>query len=192
LLKYWRLSGYFFAKKIGGKEMDYFIKLPDGTKVPVNEGVYRAYKRPQWREMKYLKKKIKRPQVSYDQLVRSGFPIEQYYIPEPSAEELAGDVIMLDKLRAALEQLAEEERALMRALYYEYKTEREYAKSIGVSKTTVLLRRRKILAKLRKLVGGQNWQWNNQVVITSESLFRITAHFVAITGKRAMATKLIV
>ena len=37
---------------------DYNIKLPDGMLVPVSEEVYRAYKRPQWREAK--KKKLKR------------------------------------------------------------------------------------------------------------------------------------
>ena len=31
---------------------EYNIKLPDGAIVPVTEEVYRAYKRPQWREAK--------------------------------------------------------------------------------------------------------------------------------------------
>ena len=34
---------------------EYNIKLPDGTIVPVTEEVYRAYKRPQWREAKQKK-----------------------------------------------------------------------------------------------------------------------------------------
>ena len=31
---------------------EYYITMKDGTKVPVTEEVYRAYKRPAWREHK--------------------------------------------------------------------------------------------------------------------------------------------
>lgn len=36
---------------------EYKIKLPEGSLVAVSEEVYRAYKRPQWREAKQRNKK---------------------------------------------------------------------------------------------------------------------------------------
>ncbi len=140
----------------------YHIKLKDGTLVPVSEEVYRAYKRPQWREMKRIKKKKSKKEsmklpLSYDQLVESEYQSgKSRFRPAPSAEELAGDVIELEKLLAVLEQLAEEELALVKALFYEELSEREYAKSIGVSQKTVNRRREKILNKLRKLMNTKN------------------------------------
>lgn len=139
----------------------YHIKLKDGSLVPVSEEVYRAYKRPQWREMKRIKKKakkesMKRP-LSYDQLIESEYQSgKSRFRPAPSAEELAGDVIELEMLRSALEKLVEEELALVKALFYEQLSEREYAKSIGVSQKTVNRRREKILIKLRKLIDTKN------------------------------------
>lgn len=140
--------------------MTKFIKLEDGTKVPVSEEVYRACKRPQWREQKRkkdrkVKKKIVKPPLSYDRLVESGYPIEKHFEPAPSPEEMVERGQTLELLYSALETLAEEEQALLDALFYEGMTEREYADSIGVSQQAVNKRRRKLLAKLRKLMGGK-------------------------------------
>ena len=65
-----------------------------------------------------------RPLLSYDHLVSSGFPIEQHNRPELSAEEIAGDVIALDRLRSALKELSEAEMELVKGLYYQERSER--------------------------------------------------------------------
>lgn len=48
--------------------------------------------------------------------------------------------------------LTKEEWSLIHALYYEEKTEREYADTLGLSQKAVNKRRHKILAKLRHLI----------------------------------------
>lgn len=48
----------------------YHIKLKDGLLVPVSEEVYRAYKRPQWREMKRIKKKKQLATISFDDRIK--------------------------------------------------------------------------------------------------------------------------
>ena len=114
-----------------------------------------AYKRPQWRlkKKKQVKKKKVETPLSYDQLVESGYQFK----PEPSAEEFAGYVIALDKLRSVVAQLVEEEQALVEAIFYLEMSEREYGASIGVPRTTVEYRRGKVLAKLRKMLDGEKW-----------------------------------
>lgn len=135
---------------------NYFIKLPDSTKVSVSEEEYRAYKRPQWRE-KYHEEKEKELHISYDELIESKYQLKEHHFTSvASAEEFAGDVILLEKLRSAIDELETDERKLVEALYYKQKSEREYSKSSGVPRQTIARRRRKILEKLRKLMEDKN------------------------------------
>lgn len=59
---------------------------------------------------------------------------------------------LLQELRQCLAQLPLEEQNLIRALYFEELTEREYAKQINISQKAVNKRRHKILSKLRTLM----------------------------------------
>ena len=55
-------------------------------------------------------------------------------------------------MRAALLLLTAEEKELIDALFYQEKSEREYAQQIGLSKKGVNKRRHKILSKLIKIM----------------------------------------
>ena len=135
--------------------MDYFIKLPDGNKVAVSEEVYRAYKRPQWRE-EYHEEKEKERHIPYDKLIESDYQLKEHrFTLSASAEELARDVIALEKLQYALKELTADERELVEELYFKQNSEREYEKSTGIPRKTVAYRRAKILAKLRKLMDNK-------------------------------------
>ncbi|MDR3586955.1 MAG: sigma-70 family RNA polymerase sigma factor [Desulfosporosinus sp.] len=135
--------------------MDYFIKLQDGKKVAVSEGVYRAYKRPQWRE-EYHAEKEKERHIPYDKLIESDYQLKEHrFTLSASAEELARDVIAFEKLHYALKELTADERELVEELYFKQNSEREYEKSTGVPRKTVAYRREKILAKLRKLMDNK-------------------------------------
>lgn len=48
--------------------------------------------------------------------------------------------------------LAPEEQALIRALFFEEKTERQYAEELGVYRNAVHVRKTRILKKLKKLL----------------------------------------
>ena len=58
----------------------------------------------------------------------------------------------MDKLRAALPLLTDKEQRLIRALYFEGMTERQYAEQEGVYRNAIHKRKVRILAKLKKLL----------------------------------------
>ena len=59
--------------------------------------------------------------------------------------------IEIEKLRLALLQLTEEEYKLIKALFFENKTLREYAAIVGKHYTTIQDKRDRILEKLKNL-----------------------------------------
>jgi RNA polymerase sigma factor (sigma-70 family) len=127
---------------------DRYIWL-DGVKVPVTEEVYRAYYRPAWREAK--QKEVRGDnEYSLDALEDAGFEAmsEQVLV-----DEIVADKLLLDELYAALDELTDDERSLIDALYYQEKSERSIATDIGLSQKAVNKRRHRILDKLRELMG---------------------------------------
>lgn len=66
-----------------------------------------------------------------------------------SVEDIVMQKISLEKLHIALSKLPKEEQELIYALFYEEKRERDYAKQIGVSPSTVHRRKEKIINKLK-------------------------------------------
>ncbi|MDR0325254.1 MAG: sigma-70 family RNA polymerase sigma factor [Oscillospiraceae bacterium] len=74
----------------------------------------------------------------------------QFEDTQASIEEIVEDRLMLEKLRQCLDMLSDDERELILALYYDGLTEREYAKTLGISKTALHARKKNVLSKLRK------------------------------------------
>ena len=58
-----------------------------------------------------------------------------------------------DELHRALEKLTDEEYALVYVLFFEGKTERSYAKELGVSQVAVHKKKQRILKKLKEIIG---------------------------------------
>jgi RNA polymerase sigma factor (sigma-70 family) len=123
-----------------------FIRIKEEL-VPVSEEVYFAFKRPAWRERKRKKARAAR-EISYERLIEDGFDI-------PSEQALvdgaAADRLLLDELYAALAELEDDERALINALIFDEKSERNVAQEEGVSQKTVNYRKNLILKHLRKI-----------------------------------------
>mgnify|MGYP002566497958 CR=1 FL=1 len=67
-------------------------------------------------------------------------------------EEQVTRKILLDKLRNSIPLLTEEEQALIRALFFERKTEREWSAETGIPQKTINNRKRKLLGKLKKFL----------------------------------------
>ena len=122
---------------------EYKIKLPEGSLVAVSEEVYRAYKRPQWREAKQRNKKIKR-EVSLDDV---------HTLPdEKLVEQIVEDKLLLEMLLKALETLTEDERFLIDEIYFREISEREVSAEKGMSQQAIHKCKNKILNKLKKLI----------------------------------------
>ena len=67
----------------------------------------------------------------------------------PSMEELIMAKELYERLHHEVEALPKAERELIRAIYFEGMTEKEYAKWTGMSQTGISYRRRSILSKLK-------------------------------------------
>ncbi|GHU54121.1 RNA polymerase subunit sigma-24 [Clostridia bacterium] len=122
----------------------------DGEKVPVSEEIYRVFKRPLWSERKRREVRVEHER-SLEAFMESGFDI-----PDSGklADEIAEDKLMLEMLLAALDELTADERNLINALFYNEKSEREYAAESGIPHPTIHSRKNAVLKKLKKLLGG--------------------------------------
>ena len=60
--------------------------------------------------------------------------------------------MMLDKLRSALTMLSEDEQKLVNAIFFQELSEREWSSISGIPQKTINDRKRRILAKLKKIL----------------------------------------
>lgn len=135
------------------EEKNYYIKIP-GALVEVTEEVYLAYYRMHRRCSALQEKDTYNGVTSYDALDTADM-LGVNNIPDsssPSVEDMAMDNLLQAKLHRCLALLDKSDQLLIQALYYEEKTEREYAKTLGISQKAVNKRRHKALTKLRCLM----------------------------------------
>ena len=128
----------------------YVIKI-QGKLIEVTPDVYYAYFRMERQERWQEEKKQEHEVFSYDAL-DNGETVGSEVIPDmasPSLEELAIARELHDQIRHAVAALPKAERELLRAIYFEGLTEKEYAEKMGMSQTGISYRRRKILSKLK-------------------------------------------
>ena len=148
-----------------------FIEI-DGEQIPVTEEVYRAYKRPLWAEHK-RKERAKRCRDENgfrctkdchtckksregSDLSLNKFSEEGYEVADSvDLAELVADKLLLEQLVAALNDLDPDEQSLINALFYNDRTERDYAAEIGISHQAVGKRKQKVIEKLRSILGAK-------------------------------------
>lgn len=131
----------------------YIIKV-EGKLVEVTPDVYYAYFRMERQERGQEEKKQRNDVVSYDALDTAetvGEEVMQDLI-SPSMEEVAMTNEIYDRLHHAIDNLPRAERELIRAIYFDGMTTRDYAKVSGLSQTGVSYRLRKILSKLKSFM----------------------------------------
>ena len=110
-----------------------------GQYVEVTDEVYRAYMQGD-RKMR----------DSLDRLVDEN--AQQFSDEQESVESVVLHKMEVDRLHTALSLLTPEERALIQALFFEEKTERQYADELGVYRNAVHVRKTKVLKKLKSLL----------------------------------------
>ena len=74
------------------------------------------------------------------------------YPHEESVEDRVVDQILRESVLQYVAKLPEEDQALVYALFYQKKTERECADEFGTSQKTINNQRNRILEKLRKMM----------------------------------------
>ncbi len=140
----------------------YIIK--NGTAVEVSDEVYEILRKSD-RRIKYVERDLKETRYiinkekatvkeiparedSLDRLTALGFDFADQ---TTDFRESVIDKIMLDQ---ALEKLSDEERYLITQLFYFGRTERDLADELGVYRNSIHLQKKKILAKLKKIIEG--------------------------------------
>lgn len=135
------------------EQKKYYIHVP-GALVEVSEGVYFAYYQEKRRGRTLREKDERNGAVSYDGLDTPELT-GQEMIPDrraTSVEDAAIANILCDKLHHCLALLDEPDRQLIHALYFEGLSERKYAKRVAIPQQTISDRKRRILARLKKLL----------------------------------------
>jgi len=137
-----------------------------GQFIEVTEEIYQVYMQGD-RKMRYFETDLKIERTILDESGRI-----QQIIPsrEDSLDRLVEDnarqfedtresvvdavlrKLAEDDLRRELTKLTDEEYALVYALFYEGRTERDYAKELGVSQVAVHKRKQRILKKLKGIL----------------------------------------
>ena len=167
----WRSYRNYSKRKNDDGSIAYIITV-DGVDVEVGKEVYAEYASSA-RQMEYMELDLKRDRTLQDNHGRSvtdenGYPIA---LPEReiSLEKLMGedwdfpadelkpeDAVMQhmehEGLYRCLDLLNDGERALVEALFFNSITEREYAQTLGISKTALHARKIKVLAVLKILL----------------------------------------
>lgn len=134
---------------------NYVIKV--GTElVPVSREVYEEYHRMERRE-RYLIERDQENSVLLFSTLRAedsstDVPIED---TDVNIEEEVIKQMFLEKLPKALALLSDEEIDMIRDLYWNNVSIREFAKKKDTAKSTILSKRDRVLAKLRKVLESE-------------------------------------
>ena len=121
-----------------------FVELP--------EPVYSELKRWDWRQEKQETAAHRHEIVASE--LHGDYEDFHEFADEIDVADDAVKLIMLQRLRICMNNLTEEERELISALFFFGMTEREYGKIHGISQKNVNKKKRRILCKLYKLFVG--------------------------------------
>lgn len=138
----------------------------NGQFIEVSEEIYQVYMQGD-RKMRYFETDLKteRTILAEDGTVQRVIPsredslerlmddnARQFSDAGESVEDAVLRKMAEDELHWALEKLTDEEYALVYALFFEGKTERAYAKELGVAQVTVHKKKQRILKKLKEIL----------------------------------------
>ncbi len=156
-MKKWQKSrNYRRIKDENGNVIANIITV-DGLDVEVSEEVFLAYSQAERRE-RYIIEELEPGKIlSLDKLIQDEVPLGELGIQqEASAETIVLNQLDAQKrevqkkrLIAMLSNLDEEEKNLIKALFFDGISAREYARQLGVYHRTIIYRRDKLLEKLR-------------------------------------------
>ena len=126
--------------------------MVDGQKIEVSTEVYEAYSRMDRRE-RYLYEREEGLLLSLEQLAENNVPLHSLTGRHvSSAEDDALRQMDYEGLRLALGSIAPECQQMIKALFFDGFTERQYAVKMGVSQPTIHQRKVMALVQMKKLL----------------------------------------
>lgn len=120
----------------------------DGKEVPVSDEVYEAYASMDRRE-RYLEERegCEKP-LSFEALLEEGHT-EDALCSTENPEDIISHKLLCQKLRTVLGNLDSADQEMIRAVFFDGLSMREYAKRIGVYPRAVVYRMERLLKTLR-------------------------------------------
>lgn len=140
-------------KRNGGNYMakEYYLYVR-GQKVKVSEDIYKVY----WREReheKYLEQVDRKNHLLFfSSLDHDGHYIDNIVDESVDVAKIVETQMMIESLRYAISKLNDEEREIIKRLYFNDESVRSVAKLKSITHPALIKRRNKILEKLKKFI----------------------------------------
>lgn len=139
-------------KENKGYKDKYFLPL-HGMLMEVTKEGYSIYYKERRREKYIVEREKKNGVFSYDALTTDEFNGEDILIDkEFDIEHIIELLIMVEKLKNAIESLTEDEKILIRQHFYEHKSQVELSRLNKVNQSNISRKLKRILAKLKKFL----------------------------------------
>lgn len=131
----------------------YYIFVGD-EKIKVDQEVYKSYWQITNRE-RYLERLDRQNKLLFFSDLSTEYSFEDTIADENyDLEKIVETKMLIDKVREAIDSLNDEEREVIERLYYQDESTRIAAKSLNLNKTSLIRKRDRILAKLKKMLEG--------------------------------------
>ena len=120
-----------------------------GEKVYVSDEIYKVYKKQKNRE-----EYVRRLDVEFlDFNFSENYSIEDNEDESLNVEKIGETKMLIDQLKKAMESLSDDEREIIKRLYFDDEPLRKVAKSRNVSHPALIKKRDRILKKLKEMIG---------------------------------------
>lgn len=120
----------------------------DGVEVPVSDEVYEAYASMDRRERYLEEREGNEKPLSFETLLEQGYS-ENALCSTENLEDIVSNKLLFKKLMTVLENLDMVDQEMIRAVFFDGLSMREYAKRIGVYPRAVVYRMERLLKTLR-------------------------------------------
>ena len=118
--------------------------------VEVGEEVYKAYKRTEW-SIENNDRAFQKHQIQFSELKGEVENFDEMASDDDSADSVERKLV-ISKLIILMQELSENDKELIRMLFFEKKTERECAELYGISQKNINKKKQRILCNLNKLL----------------------------------------
>ena len=131
----------------------YYIFVGD-EKIEVDQEVYKSYWQITNRE-RYLERLDRQNKLLFFSDLSTEYSFEDTIADENyDLEKIVETKMLIDRVREAIYSLNDEEREVIERLYYQDESTRIAANALNLHKTSLIRKRDRILAKLKKMLEG--------------------------------------
>ena len=131
----------------------YYIFVGD-EKIEVDQEVYKSYWQITNRE-RYLERLDRQNKLLFFSDLSTEYSFEDTIADENyDLEKIVETKMLIERVREAIDSLNDEEREVIERLYYQDESTRIAAKALNLNKTSLIRKRDRILAKLKKMLEG--------------------------------------